>query len=150
MPKTALSITLDQDNLLWLRAQTVAARGKSLSDTLDQLVTAARQAGQVAEGSVRSVAGTIDISDDDPDLAGADQYVRSLFESIGPPAAGRAGAEWGGRGPRERRRPGVRRGEAPRLQKTPAPPWLTPSQTRTRSSSMPRAAAGSGRRARAV
>ncbi len=80
MPKTALSITLDQDNLLWLRAQTAAAKGKSLSDTLDQLVTAARQAGRVADGAIRSVSGTIDITDDDPDLAGADAYVRGLFD----------------------------------------------------------------------
>src|SRR5262245_55345437 len=80
MPKKALSVTLDQANLLWLRAQMAAAKGKSLSDTLDQLVTAARQAGRIAEGAVRSVAGTIDISDDDPDLGGADAYVRSLFD----------------------------------------------------------------------
>ena len=104
MPKSALSITLDQDNLLWLRAQTAAAKGKSLSDTIDQLVTAARQAGRVAEGAIRSVAGTIDISDEDPDLAHADAYVNALFErSVAQPYLVR------GTGPAPRGRRGRRR-----------------------------------------
>jgi hypothetical protein len=80
MPKNAISITLDQDNLLWLRAQTAAAKGKSLSETIDRLVTDARAAGRVAPGTVRSVVGTIDISDADPDLLTADEYVRGLYE----------------------------------------------------------------------
>jgi hypothetical protein len=105
MPKTALSITLDQDNLLWLRGQTAAAKGKSLSDTLDQLVTAARQAGRVAEGAMRSVAGTIDISDDDPELSGADTFVRSLFDRSGrqPFLARETGPATRGRRGRRRR-----------------------------------------------
>jgi hypothetical protein len=80
MPKSAISVTLDQENLLWLRAQTAAARGTSLSELLDRLVTEARHAGRVAPGTVRSVVGTIDISDVDPDLSKADDYVRALFE----------------------------------------------------------------------
>ena len=80
MPKNPISVTLDQENLLWLRAQTEATKGKSLSDTLDRLVTEARAAGRVAPGTVRSVVGTIDISDADPNLLTADDYVRGLFE----------------------------------------------------------------------
>ena len=80
MPKKAISATLDRENLLWLRAQTAAAKGKSLSDTLDRLITEARTAGRVAPGTVRSVVGTIDISDADPDLSRADDYVRALFD----------------------------------------------------------------------
>jgi len=83
MPKNAISITLDQDNLLWLRAQTAAAKGKSLSETIDRLVTEARAAGRIAPGTVRSVVGTIDISDADPDLLTADEYVRGLYEHSG-------------------------------------------------------------------
>jgi hypothetical protein len=79
MPKLPLSVTLDQENLLWLRAQTAAARRRSLSETLDQLVTDARRSGRVAEGAIRSVLGTIDITDDDPDLLEADLYVREQF-----------------------------------------------------------------------
>jgi hypothetical protein len=79
MGKTAISVTLDQENLLWLRTQTTSGKGKSLSDTLDRLITEARAAGRVAPGSVRSVVGTIDISDADPDLATADDYVSGLF-----------------------------------------------------------------------
>jgi hypothetical protein len=80
MPKLPLSVTLDQDNLLWLRSQTTAAK-RSLSETLDQLVTEARLAGRVPEGSVRSVVGTVDITGDDPLLSGADDYVRGLFDA---------------------------------------------------------------------
>jgi hypothetical protein len=83
MPKSAISVTLDQDNLLWLRAQTAAAKGKSLSDTIDRLVTDARAAGRIAPGTMRSVVGTIDISDADPDLLTADEYVRGLYEHAG-------------------------------------------------------------------
>ena len=81
MPRKAISVTLDQENLLWLRAQTAAAKGKSVSDTLDRLVSEARAAGRVAPGTVRSVVGTIDISDADPDLLTADEYVRGLYEA---------------------------------------------------------------------
>ena len=78
MPKTPLSVTLANDNLVWLRG--VAARGKrkSLSEALDDILTSARLGGGPA-GTVRSVIGTVDIATDDPDLAGADEYIHSVF-----------------------------------------------------------------------
>jgi hypothetical protein len=78
MPKTAISVTLDQANLLWLRSQTAAAKRRSVSETLDRIVTDARQGGRGTALAIRSVVGTIDVTADDPDLAQADAYVREL------------------------------------------------------------------------
>ena len=70
-------MTLQDDNLLWLKSRTVATKGRSLSETLDALVTAARTTGDVPASALRSVEGTIDIADDDPNLERADEYIRS-------------------------------------------------------------------------
>jgi hypothetical protein len=78
MPKQPLSVTLDQDNLLWLRGLTTRGKRKSLSDALDAIVTEARRAGG-ENGPPRSVVGTVDIPADDADLAGADAHVGTLF-----------------------------------------------------------------------
>src|SRR6185295_4339958 len=89
MPKLPVSVTLTDQNLLWLRAQTTAGKRRSLSDTLDEIVSRARSRGE-GPTAARSVVGTIDISADDPDLAAADEYIRDLFgRSVGRPAAGR-------------------------------------------------------------
>ena len=80
MPKAPISVTLDADNLLWLKGQTASGKRRSLSDTLDALVTAARTGAHGATTS-RSVVGTVDISTDDPGLDRADTYVRSEFEA---------------------------------------------------------------------
>jgi hypothetical protein len=77
MPKTAVSVTLDADNLLWLRARAAQRKRRSLSDTLDEVVTAARTGG-LGAGPIRSVVGTISCSDDD--LRAAEAYVTTLFE----------------------------------------------------------------------
>ena len=79
MPKTPISVTLDADNLLWLKGQTASGKRRSLSDTLDALVTAAR-AGAHSGTTSRSVVGTVDISADDPGLDQADASVRSAIE----------------------------------------------------------------------
>ena len=80
MPKTPISVTLDVDNLLWLKAQTASGKRRSLSDTLDAVVTAARTGAQGGLTS-RSVVDTVDISADDPGLDQADAYVRREFET---------------------------------------------------------------------
>lgn len=46
---------------------------------LDRLVADARGGGWVDSAAVRSVAGSIDIADDDPDPDTADAYIRGLF-----------------------------------------------------------------------
>jgi hypothetical protein len=74
-----ISVTLEADNVLWLRAQAAATSRGSVSDVLDRIVTDARQAGRGDPSAIRSVVGTIDLPDDDPDLAEADAYVKALF-----------------------------------------------------------------------
>ena len=81
MPKKGISVTLQDDNLLWLKSRTVALKGRSLSETLDDLVTAARTSGDVPGTTIRSVVGTVDIAADDPNLEKADAYVRDLVSS---------------------------------------------------------------------
>lgn len=81
MPKKGISVTLQDDNLLWLKSRTVAVKGRSLSETLDDLVTAARNGGNVPALAMRSVAGTVDIATDDPGLDMADEYLQDLVRS---------------------------------------------------------------------
>jgi hypothetical protein len=81
MPKKGISVTLSDGNLLWLKARTQAAKARSLSETLDNLVTEARLAGQIPQALVRSVVGTVDVAADDPNLERADAYIRDLFSS---------------------------------------------------------------------
>lgn len=84
MPKRPVSVTLDEDNLLWLRGRMARRKRRSLSDAIDEVLTNARTSGVLEP--VRSVAGTITIDPDDPELERADAYVRSLFEeSLGRP-----------------------------------------------------------------
>ena len=80
MPKKAVSVTLENTNLLWLRSRTVALKGRSVSETLDDLVTAARTGG-AAPIVARSIAGTADIADDDAGLDRADAYLREVFST---------------------------------------------------------------------
>jgi hypothetical protein len=79
MAKRAISVTLDTDNLTWLKGRAGAAGLRSVSELLDQLVTAARESGRI--GPSRSVVGTIDIDAGDPLLEGADEVVRGMYEA---------------------------------------------------------------------
>ena len=84
--KRAISVTIGEDNLLWLKGQAGATGSGSISAVIDRLVREARTAGRTDVAAIRSVVGTIDLRADDPDLTGADAYVRSLFEhSLGRP-----------------------------------------------------------------
>jgi len=75
--KQAVSVTLNADNLTWLKGRVRAAKLRSLSELLDQLVDAARRTGEGE--ATRSVAGTIEIDPSDPMLDRADEAVRALF-----------------------------------------------------------------------
>ena len=84
MSKRAISVTIEADNLTWLKGRVAATGSRSVSDLLDRLVSNARGAGAI--GPVRSVVGTIDIDPADSSLEGADEAVRTLFEgSLRPP-----------------------------------------------------------------
>jgi hypothetical protein len=77
MSKKAVSLTLDEDNLLWLRGRGYG-RG-NLSAAVDELITEAR-AGRLGEAlTVRTVVGSIDLPADDPLLERADATMRDLF-----------------------------------------------------------------------
>jgi hypothetical protein len=85
MPKKPVSVTLEADNLLWLRGRAAARKRRSLSDALDEIVTAARTSGADAR-TAKSVVGTIDIAAADPGLERADADVAALFaSSVGRP-----------------------------------------------------------------
>jgi hypothetical protein len=82
MPKQAISVTLDQSNVLWLRGQAGAAEGRgSVSEVVDRLITEARTGGKTHEAAIRSVVGTIDLASDDPLLDQADAFVRAHIET---------------------------------------------------------------------
>jgi hypothetical protein len=78
MARRAISVTLEMDNVAWLKGRAGAA-GESVSEMIDQLVTAARRGSDV--GQARSVAGTIQIDSADPLLERADAAVRAAFET---------------------------------------------------------------------
>ena len=82
--KQALSVTLNTENVTWLKGRARAGGAKSVSDLLDQLVTAARKSGGI--GSSQSVVGTVDIDSSDPLLERADAALRAMYEvSLGRP-----------------------------------------------------------------
>jgi len=77
MGKKAVSLTLDEANVLWLKGRAYG-RG-NLSAAVDDLITAARAGRLGVPAVVRSVVGTIDIAADDPRLDRADDAIRDLF-----------------------------------------------------------------------
>jgi hypothetical protein len=77
--RKAISITLTEENLLWLRGQAAKSSKGSVSEVLDAVVREARVAGRIDPSTVRSVAGTIDLPEDDPGLEQADGHIRSIF-----------------------------------------------------------------------
>jgi hypothetical protein len=78
--KRAVSVTLGEENLLWLKAQAAAGTGGSVSAVVDRLVHEARMGGRTDAAAIRSVVGTIDLPADDADLSEADAYVKGLFD----------------------------------------------------------------------
>lgn len=79
--RKAISITLSEENLLWLRGQAARSARGSVSELLDGLVAEARQGGRTDPSAIRSIVGTVDIPDDDPELRGADGYIRTMFSA---------------------------------------------------------------------
>ncbi len=84
MAKQAISVTVEKDNVLWLRGQARATRVRSLSAIVDRLVTEARRVGRVDDSGVRSVVGTVRIATADPALEHVDAAIRALFHPKPP------------------------------------------------------------------
>jgi hypothetical protein len=76
--KQALSVTMQEDNILWLKGQAAATTGGNVSEVMDRLVRQARTSG-AGDVAVRSVVGSIDLPSDAA-LDAAGTYVRALFE----------------------------------------------------------------------
>ena len=77
MSKKAVSLTLDEGNLVWLKGRGYGQG--NLSAAVDDLSTAARAGRLGAPAPARTVVGTIDLGADDPQLDRADGAVRDLF-----------------------------------------------------------------------
>ena len=80
MNKRPLSVTLDPENILWLRGRTRATGRRSVSETLDRLVAEARTGG-TAPSAIRSVVGSVSINESMGGLTTADEAVRALFST---------------------------------------------------------------------
>jgi len=89
MSRKAISITLEEENLLWLRGQARAGERRSVSQLVDGLVSDARAAGRVHADSIRSVVGSIALATADPGLAGADRTIRGMFSEGRASSGGR-------------------------------------------------------------
>jgi len=76
MSKRAISVTLSEENVLWVKSMTTRKKLRSVSEALDRLVDDARMA---QPRPARSIAGTARICGDDPELLEADRAVRALF-----------------------------------------------------------------------
>lgn len=77
--KTAISVTLNHDNVSWLKGRARTAGHRSVSEFIDRLVSQTRASGQ--GDARRSVVGTIDIEPSDPLLQQADEAIRETFEA---------------------------------------------------------------------
>lgn len=85
MAKTAISLTIEQTNLLWLKGRARVVSGGSLSAAVDQLIAEAR-AGRLGQADrPRSVVGTIDLPDDEALLAGTNAIGGLFAESLARP-----------------------------------------------------------------
>ena len=107
MPKTAVSVTIEEGNLLWLRGRAAALGRGSLSDAIDALITEARAGRLGPAAPPRSVVGTVDIAEDDPNLDRADAAIRDLFvRSVTRPLVAKETKASGKRSPTPKKRRG--------------------------------------------
>src|SRR5439155_23956073 len=81
MVKKAISVTLRPENLLWLRAQAHASSRRSVSETLDELISGARAGARGGPGPTDSVVGSTRRRASDPGLPPADGVIRGLFSA---------------------------------------------------------------------
>jgi hypothetical protein len=111
MNKLAISVTLERDNLAWVRGRALVAGGLSVSEMLDRLIEDARTGGAGSGPGVRPVVGTVEITPDDPELLTADEAIRTLLaQSVARSARAMGRASGGGAGRRRGARAGKVRG----------------------------------------
>ena len=74
-----ISVALDADNLLWLKSQAITSGNRSLSETLNAILTRLRTDFVEEPEAQPSFEVTARINESDPDLRTADAAVRQLF-----------------------------------------------------------------------
>jgi hypothetical protein len=79
MNKQAISVTLEKDNLAWVRGRAMAAGRLSVSEMLDRIIEAARTSGAGGGSAATSVVGTVAIAPEDALLLTADEAIRGLL-----------------------------------------------------------------------
>jgi hypothetical protein len=96
MGKRAVSLTLSEDNVLWLKGQATSHHG-NLSAAVDRLISEVRAGRMGASRTARSVVGTIDLPSDDPELDAADAAIRNVFAAslAKPSIAAESSPEYG-------------------------------------------------------
>ena len=105
MSKKAISVTLRADNLLWLKTRVKVNGDRSVSETLDQIITKARAGAEAGGAEVRSVVGNARIPTSDRALAEAGARVAALFlGSVGRNESASRGRHPKRSGPAARRR----------------------------------------------
>ena len=85
MPKKAISVTLDETNLIWLKGRARVLAGGSLSEAIDQLIAEARAGRLGVAEPARSVVGTIDVPDDGVLMQAAEELRGLLTTSLSRP-----------------------------------------------------------------
>lgn len=106
MGKKAISLTIREANLVWLQGVTARSGARSISETVDRIITDARQQALGPSDAVTSVVGSVDLHEDDPRLDGADAVVRELFgRSLARPLVVKERPGPHGRGQRPARAP---------------------------------------------
>jgi hypothetical protein len=79
MSKKAVSVTLRPDNLLWLKTRVKVKGERSLSETLDGIITEARAGAGAGGSEIRSVLGNARIPGSEAALSEAGARVAALF-----------------------------------------------------------------------
>ena len=79
MPKKAISVTLDEMNVLWLKGRARITSGNNVSEELDKLITKARAGQRGVVPVPTSVVGMVDLSDD-PNLEKADAAIKQMWD----------------------------------------------------------------------
>jgi hypothetical protein len=81
MSKRAISVTIEAENLLWLKARTRATGSRSISAVLDDMVTEVRK----APGPVTSTVGWVSFPEGEDGLRRGKEDIRELFDrSLAP------------------------------------------------------------------
>jgi hypothetical protein len=84
--KTAISVTLAPDNLLWLKARAHAQGSRSISAALDELLSEARRTG----GRARTVVGTVRLPQGEEGLRQGDEEIARLFSGAVRPGSAKS------------------------------------------------------------